>query len=344
MFRIGRDMMLIDDIKSLSKEWYKEYIHVAKPAYSHLRYPKNESFKSGDHAIFVFGEIDVRAHILKQVERQNKPVADIVYDLVTTYVQAIHKNKIMYPDVHLIIQSVMPPTSRENVTELSKDYPDYGTIDDRIFVNSLVNNSLKNECHKHGIQFLDTTSYYENDESPWPMHGLAPGCSLGEMDNRTKDANVHVDIEHPEGYVIAMQEIGIPSNINIKPYRKTCKYPIHMNYYQRELYQKLATVHQVWVICMLLSLVVPSWMLPYSVGLYILTVILNLFVAEGTCIWAFLEFRVSNCNDTSFVAQYLDAYHVPRKYQKMFVQVCYVLMGCVLAWRMYNERIRKGLV
>ena len=334
MFRIGRDKLLIDDLKKISKTWYADYKTNAKPMYKHLNYPDIDTVNKGDYVIFVFGEIDVRNHLIKQSNKQHKPIINIIKDLAESYVSTIARNKEIYPDVNLIIQSIMPPTCEKNVLEPTKDYPHYGTIEERVLVNKLLNTELKRLCEVYNIKFLDTTTYYENDNSAYPVNGLEKSCLEGELDKRIKDASVHVDMNYPEGYVVALKQLDIQSNVNHYPYRKVCKYPLPLNGYQREFYLKLRITHYAWIIIAILLLFVPYKYIQVPLTIWIITILLNILLSEGKCFWNYIEFRTSNCNDKSLVNEL----GMSDSYGTWIVRSIYALSIVYMGYRLYYKK------
>jgi hypothetical protein len=49
--------------------------------------------QANDTCLFVFGEVDIRAHVFAQAEKQSKPIFDIVQDVVRHYFNAIKDAK-----------------------------------------------------------------------------------------------------------------------------------------------------------------------------------------------------------------------------------------------------------
>lgn len=334
MFRIGRDGLLIDDLKQISKNWYAEYIPNAKPQYKHLKYPSNDTIQPGDYVIFVFGEIDVRNHLLKQRDRQHRPINELVTDLAAAYVSVILQNKVTYPNTHLGIQSIIPPISRQHVKDLSEEYPDYGTIEERIVINRMLNAELEELCRQNSIMFFDPTSYYENNYGSYPLTSVAQGCLIGELDVRIKDSNVHVDMKYPEGYVYAMKMAGVPSNIRHYTYNNVCKYPSPFNMYQREAYYKVRLAHYTWVALMLTTLFVPYQLIFVPLTLWGITILMNLVLANGDCFWNYIEFRMSNCNDKSLTNEI----GISKKYAYTVVSSIYILVLMFFCFRIYFQK------
>lgn len=209
MYRVGRDRLDIESMKSISRAWYDEYTKTAKPEYKFLKYPTDDNIKQGDACIFVFGEIDVRNHIHKQMIRQNTYHDTIVNDLATSYVDTIAQNAVNFPGVKFIIQSVIAPTDSDNIHQKDNEYPVIGSFSERLQINKALNNALLRQCNLHNIDFLDITTYYQNDDTEHPVPGIAPSCMYHELDSRVKDNSVHVHLNHAEGVYKCMAYVDL---------------------------------------------------------------------------------------------------------------------------------------
>ena len=69
---------------------------------------KNFGVQENDCIVFVFGEIDARCHILKQAEKQNISIDEIITKLGDAYLAMILNNKNQYNNLHGIIFAVLP--------------------------------------------------------------------------------------------------------------------------------------------------------------------------------------------------------------------------------------------
>jgi hypothetical protein len=94
-----------------------------------------------DMIMFCFGEIDCRAHLLKQAALQKKSLTSIVSECVDRYFGIFHIAK-QY-GVPLLAWNV-PPSSREDVK--SEEYNTYGSCKERNRATQLFNNSLQKHC------------------------------------------------------------------------------------------------------------------------------------------------------------------------------------------------------
>jgi hypothetical protein len=212
MHRIGRDKITIDHMKKICNEFYGEYLKSAKPEYKHMQLP-SQQLNENDIIIFVFGEIDIRTHYGKQIIKgRNKN--EILNELVNNYIDTILLNRAVFPNVKFGLQSVTPPTDDKNYREaINKEYPTTGPVKDRIEATIEINSLLKEKCAIHDVLFVDTATYYQNDDSNFPVQGIDSSANLFELDTRIKDDNVHVYIDNPEGIESALMKLNIPYNV-----------------------------------------------------------------------------------------------------------------------------------
>lgn len=102
-------------------------------------------------AIFCFGEIDVRCHVLLQREK-GRSVNEILTDLVNKYLIALANNK--GRSTHLAIMSLPPPSYRD-IPHPNADYPFRGTEAERSEWTIIMNKLLKDGCEKQGFYYFD---------------------------------------------------------------------------------------------------------------------------------------------------------------------------------------------
>jgi hypothetical protein len=101
------------------------------------------------HVMLCFGEIDCRAHLLRQVERQQRPIESIVNDCLDRYFQvglevARRGHRLMFYNA--------PPSSRKR--NKMKEFPTVGTCRERNHVTRLFNEGLKARADSEGFLFL----------------------------------------------------------------------------------------------------------------------------------------------------------------------------------------------
>lgn len=106
--------------------------------------PKNS------HVMFCFGEIDCRAHLLKQAEKQSLSTDEVVQTCVNRYVSVLKEVKKL--EYHPLVWNVIPSTilNRNQYHE----FPTYGTFQERNEVTRTFNNYLKIQTQKNNIPFI----------------------------------------------------------------------------------------------------------------------------------------------------------------------------------------------
>ncbi len=104
--------------------------------------PKNS------RVLLSFGEIDCRAHLLKQAQTQRKHINQLIVECVTRYLSVALEVKAMGHQV--IIWNVVPP-SLEAVN--STEYPSFGSREERAKVTELFNDALAKFCDDHDLLF-----------------------------------------------------------------------------------------------------------------------------------------------------------------------------------------------
>ena len=104
---------------------------------------------SEDKLMFCFGEVDIRAHLIKQSKLQDRPILDVVLECVERYVDAVKYYK-KY-NVPIIIWGPIASWCEE------KQYtggPTFGSNVERNMVTSTFNVALQIACVKEGFEFV----------------------------------------------------------------------------------------------------------------------------------------------------------------------------------------------
>lgn len=138
MYRIGRDNAIIN--------FNKEHLS------------KDRIF------CFAYGEVDVRAHIGKQVY-YGRHHENVCNELCEAYFKAIQSNITEYKAI--IIVAISPPTASADhkpcdvhVEFNGGPIPFVGTDQDRVIYRSRMNELLEENCLKYGYTFFNPYSYY----------------------------------------------------------------------------------------------------------------------------------------------------------------------------------------
>ena len=104
---------------------------------------------SKDYALFCFGEVDIRAHLIKQSKLQNKDVGLLTKECVVRYVEAI---KLVKPK-RKIQKAIFGPIASWSLDK-PYDGPSYGTNLERNFVTKVFNQELEILCEENDIKFI----------------------------------------------------------------------------------------------------------------------------------------------------------------------------------------------
>lgn len=107
--------------------------------------------KANDTILMVLGEVDMRAHVLKQAELQNRPVNDIVADVVQNYFLAIDsllEEGFVVAVFGCIAGFVLQPGAQQ------PPWPHVGTVLQRNMATKEFNNLVERECAKRGLIFV----------------------------------------------------------------------------------------------------------------------------------------------------------------------------------------------
>lgn len=118
--------------------------------------------KSNDLILFCFGEVDIRAHLKKQMDLQNRSVESVVTECVDRYITTIleYKNR----GYNVIVWG--PIASWHN----SKPYtggPSFGSNFERNEITKEFNRYCKKLCEEHNIKFITIFHHMvtENNET-----------------------------------------------------------------------------------------------------------------------------------------------------------------------------------
>lgn len=130
---------------------------------------RDRNVKDNDGLLFVFGEIDNRCHIWKQVEQHGRNLSEVVNTLVQNYIANILKATSGFNGLTLGVFGIIPPL--DNSTYSSEEFPIYGTIEQRIESTKLLNSILEKYCNENGIRFFEVNEHYatEKGDLKWEM-------------------------------------------------------------------------------------------------------------------------------------------------------------------------------
>jgi hypothetical protein len=138
MFRIGRDNVIIN-------------------------YNKDEVGEN-DTIILLYGEVDCRCHIQRQINIGNNE-DDVINELVNNYFQTIKNN---ITNKNIIISGVVPPTKQNDYESINgpilHDFPFIGTDEDRVRYTTKVNTLLEKMANENNFYYFHPYDYYTRDD------------------------------------------------------------------------------------------------------------------------------------------------------------------------------------
>lgn len=147
MFRVGRDQQIIN---------FKE-----------------EHNDPGRIFCLTYGEVDVRAHIGKQVF-YGRDHMQVCKDLVEAYMKAIKTNIKQYKAI--IVVAVPPPVDPKDHEHIHMDpLPFVGTNSDRVIYTNTMNTMLEKDCRENGYHFLNSFDFYKREDGTL-NYSLSDGC------------------------------------------------------------------------------------------------------------------------------------------------------------------------
>ena len=129
MFRIGRDKLIINFSPS--------------------------DLVDGDVFIFVYGEVDCRCHVGKQVQL-GRSEDEVIVSLVRSYIETIHST--IPNSKKVVVLGVIPPVHQLEHEAIhgpiTHEFPFVGTDEDRHRYTQRVNQELEKVCSEFGYQYV----------------------------------------------------------------------------------------------------------------------------------------------------------------------------------------------
>lgn len=118
-----------------------------------------DNVKAGDAVLLSFGEIDCRAHLVRQSELQQRSLEDVVRECVKRYSLVFDIQEKF--GVGTFVWNV-PPSNKAD-TDYG-EYVTYGTGEQRDEANRLFNEILEEECQKKGIGFVSILDHLRAED------------------------------------------------------------------------------------------------------------------------------------------------------------------------------------
>jgi lysophospholipase L1-like esterase len=107
-----------------------------------------------------FGEIDCRAHLVKQATLQHRSIDSVVRECVERYFSVVREVKDKGYDV--LIWNAIPSTRHDKIPDI--EAPVYGTCLERNYATRVFNEYVQELCSVAGIRFLSVFDELVNEE------------------------------------------------------------------------------------------------------------------------------------------------------------------------------------
>jgi len=115
----------------------------------------DEEIPAGAWVMTVFGEIDCRAHLLRQAEKQGRPINDITRECAERYFGVVQE--IFARGFQVIVYNAIPSLPEKSTWAEGKEdeYPAYGSRADRNAAIRSFNERLRELCGAESVSFLE---------------------------------------------------------------------------------------------------------------------------------------------------------------------------------------------
>lgn len=132
----------------------------------------------GDKVLFVFGEIDVRCHMVRVDRERGNGIESVATDLASRYTAAVMQASVGLPRSTFAILGVVPPI---DPMKPNPELPVVGTLAERIEARETLNRSLSRYSRDRRILYVPFPKSYERPDGSLRRH-LSDGHAHIAMD------------------------------------------------------------------------------------------------------------------------------------------------------------------
>lgn len=125
-----------------------------------INYIKKEILRPDARIIISLGEIDIRLHVLKQSEQNDKPVESVIDDIIRNYKKLI--NNLLKDGYDVCCWG--PIASQKDTLPEDPNFPRYGSETDRNNATMIFNQKLRDICLEEGAVYLSIYDKLVNSE------------------------------------------------------------------------------------------------------------------------------------------------------------------------------------
>jgi len=144
---------------------------------------------TNDILVFVYGEVDCRCHIKRQINL-GRNEDEIIFELVEKYIQTI-KNSLNGGSFKIIIVGVIPPTKQDDCESINgpiqHDFPFVGSDEERVCFTQKVNHLFEQFASQNDFIYFNPYDYYTRPD--------------GTFKFELSDSRVHIGNNHTSHFL-----------------------------------------------------------------------------------------------------------------------------------------------
>lgn len=167
------------DLNLNHKNFFKQSITMFRIGRDNIIINLDSNIDQNTIVCLVYGEVDCRCHIQKQINLGTKE-DDVIFNLVDKYFTTIQNNIKICKKI--IIVAIVPPVQRNEYEDIhgkiTHEFPFVGTDDERVRYTRKMNTLLKQKCEENGFVYFNPFEYYEKEN--------------GTLKYTLSDDNVHI--------------------------------------------------------------------------------------------------------------------------------------------------------
>jgi len=131
----------------------------------------NIALTANDILLVVVGEVDIRCHIYRQINENNRDEDEIINTLAKSFISRLKDIK-LNTGCNIIVRGVVPPLPNANhpdihsgnPADLTYTYPIRGHIKDRSRWRQMLNKKLETLCIENKLYFLPSPKWVEDND------------------------------------------------------------------------------------------------------------------------------------------------------------------------------------
>jgi len=154
---------------------------------------------SGDTVLCVFGEVDVRCHIVRLASERHGDIESIARDLARRYIDAVHNASIRLPASRFAVMGVVPPI---DPMKANAALPVVGSLAERIRAREALNGAL-DEYSASRVTYVPVPNAYEEPDGSLQRHlsdghaHIAMDCAGPACELVEQTLGVRLDFQQP---------------------------------------------------------------------------------------------------------------------------------------------------